>query len=437
MTFSELTRHVSSLLMIGPLHELFVRTSVAASASPRLPNRRLPSTCQSKEHCWASAVVFTSATLLLSCSTALVTENTLDVSTTTDDLTSRQIIFNLVKIKQNQYALPSQVQITSGSVDATTSITPSVSPAFFPSRVNTIGTSSTSTTITGSNAVTRPATTTSLSGNVSSTDSWITSFLQDPQQLRRLSYLYQYGASQLSSADLLCRYPIPEQSKNQQQQNSIGQQPASGPKLRYVRVVAQPGPNPYALGIISCHPGSNVAVLVGNNPDPAFLHFPDCIICAIPDKRFDAIVKQTIKNSRMTISSDPYISATEDYNDTFEYVPVILNPGLAPNSQLLLGAPPITSQASKFAQKVDWLSIVKNGVDPIPNEAKRIGGSDGYTVYIHPLSVQSISPRPQASPKTGDEHFSEFVLAIMEALRQPAELQTVGATPPPITQSTR
>ena len=77
---------------------------------------------------------------------------------------------------------------------------------------------------------------------------------------------------------------------------------------------------------------------------------------------------------------------------------------------------------------IDWLSVVKNGVDPIPDDAKRIGSSDGYTVYVHPVSVQD-------RHKNGDSHFSEFVLAIMAAVRQPQELQTVGATPPPVART--
>ena len=312
MTFSELTGHASPPLTSRSLRD-FAKAPLAAFTPPRCSGQKFSATFGSNEHCWVSAAVFTSAMLLLSCSTTLVTENTLDVSTTTDDLTTRQIIFNLVKAKQNQYALPSQVQIPSGEVSATTSLTPSLSSAPLASMVaTTIGSSNASATITNSTAVTRPAVTAGLSGTASNTDFWNTTFLQDPQQLRRLSYLYQYGASQLSSADLLCFYPIPEQSQNQQQQKSTSQQQqANGAKLRYVRVVAQPGPNPYALGIISCHPGTNTAVLVGDNPDPAFLHFPDCIICAIPNKRFEGIVKQTLKNNRMTISSNTYIESTE------------------------------------------------------------------------------------------------------------------------------
>ena len=81
MTSSELAIYVSSAAKTNPLHG-FGRASRAASVSQRFSSQRLSSTWRRKEHCWAIAAVFTSAMLVLSCSTALVTENTLSVSTT-------------------------------------------------------------------------------------------------------------------------------------------------------------------------------------------------------------------------------------------------------------------------------------------------------------------------------------------------------------------
>jgi hypothetical protein len=475
--------------------------------------QRLPLTRPTKEHFWLVAAVFTSAILVSSCSTALVTENTVDVSTTTDDLTTRQIIFNLVKIKKNRWALPSQVQITAGQVSGTTTINPVVAPGFFPSIATTIGTTSTSATVTNSTITTRPATTTSLSATATNTDYWNTSFLQDPEQLRRLSLLYQYGAGQITAAHLLCTYPIPEKSQNQKNltldpltlsepisdvdysgnvwatggtvpytyllsagslppglqldkntgaitgkatgggaftitvSDALGatgsrtytvnlrvpktpdpgapkapaKQQGNGTK-RYVRVAAQDGRTQTVL------PGCAHSMTLVESPDPAFLHFPACIICEIDDPILQSYLKSTLESldkKGLPIYKSSYSLDREKYNEQFTYVPVILNPRLLPNSVILTGQ--LLPQNPIPNLTIDWLYVVKDGVESIRNDAKRIGSSDGYTVYVHPVtSDDTIS---------GERHFSEFVLAVLEAVRQPAELQTVGAAQPALTQS--
>jgi hypothetical protein len=354
------------------------------------------------------AAVVASALLLPSCSTPFLTENTLDVATTVNDLNTRQVLFNLVRTKQQQFALPSQVQITSGSVNVNSTFSPSLSFPVTPSlSTSTAGTTtSTSRSIVGASG--------NVGGSVTDTDTWDTIFLQDPQQYRRLRLLYQYGAHQISWGDLACQYPIPE----------LPAQQSTTPTRRYVRVLGQG-----AKEFIGCRPPN--VVLVGDNPDPAFLSFPNCIICAFPNASFDDAFKKYLKNHpNVKISKDAYseqfgFSSIEDNSDQYEYVPVVLNDRLAPNSALL--SP--TASIEQWHQKIDWLSVIQDGVDAIPDNARRVGGWGGYTVYVYPLSVQS------DNAFTGNEHFSEFVLAVMEAVLQPAELSKVGGAPPPVTRS--
>ncbi len=90
-----------------------------------------------------------------------------------------------------------------------------------------------------------------------------------------------------------------------------------------------------------------------------------------------------------------------------------------------------------------------------PKLARQLGHSrlahrNSQTVRHRPPSLARRHPRPPGQVDiqttsilfrfnlkiTGDEHFSEFVLAVMEALLQPAELQKVGGTPPPVVRST-
>jgi hypothetical protein len=219
------------------------------------------------------AAVVASALLLPSCSTPFLTENTLDVATTVNDLNTRQVLFNLVRTKQQQFALPSQVQITSGSVNVNSTFSPSLSFPVTPSlSTSTAGTTtSTSRSIVGASG--------NVGGSVTDTDTWDTIFLQDPQQYRRLRLLYQYGAHQISWGDLACQYPIPE----------LPAQQSTTPTRRYVRVLGQG-----AKEFIGCRPPN--VVLVGDNPDPAFLSFPNCIICAFPNASFDDAFKKYLKN---------------------------------------------------------------------------------------------------------------------------------------------
>jgi hypothetical protein len=416
MTFSEFSVYLPRSEKTGPLCD-FGEASPATSRG--FSRQRLPSILGTKEHCWIIAAVFTSAVLLLSCSTALVNENTLNIATTTDDLTTRQIIFNLVKIKQSAFALPSQVQITGGNVAALTSITPSVATVpLAPMIATTLSGSTTSATVTNSNAVTRPAATSGLSAIAQNTDTWDTTFLQDPEQLRRLQYLYQYGAHQIPLSNLLCTFPIPETTGQKPQSQQI--------KRRYVRVLnvgptfASPCPSAAA---------SNAVFLIGDDPDIAFLRYPNCILCAVPLAGWSDWFKQTVRTQRLKIYPNVYVGEPEQLSDKSEYVPTLINSDLLPNAVLMA---PTTGKRSWVSsaqeQMIDWMSIVRDGGENIPNDAKRIGGLDGYSVYVYPVS-------PQGNEQSGDRHFSNFVLAILEALQEPRELQTVSPQPPPVVRT--
>jgi hypothetical protein len=370
--------------------------------------------------CWLLATFLGSTTVLFGCSTTLVNDNTFDVSTTAEDLTTRQIVFNLVRTRENQFTLPSQVQIPQGSVAATSSISPTITTPITPTIATTVA--ATNTSLSNTNAVTRSGFSPTVTGTASNTDSWTVDLLQDPEQLRRLRLLYQYGAGQINAADLTCKYPIPEKASEKQQTASQPSSSSTQPnakKRRYVRVVGKPGSIEAYIGCR--HPN---VVLVGEDPDPAFLNFPDCIICAFPNTNFDQPFRQYAKGHRPKIFIDDFVPETEAFNDNYEYVPVVLNNRLAPNATLVANA-----SNEDYRKNIDWLSVVKNGTESIPEDARRIGSWDGYSVFSYPVSVQI------TGELTGDEHFSEFILAVMEAILQPAELQKVGATPPPVVQT--
>jgi len=394
---------------------------------------------------FASLITFVS---LSSCSTAILNSNTLNLATTIDDLAVRQVVFNLAKIRNNQWALPSQIQISGGQVSARTNVTPTITSPLTSALTGTTqvasqvvaATGALTTTTTGINTSTLPNAGASVGGTVEDLENWNVVPVQDPEQLRRLRYLYQYGTREIRAIDLLCYYPIPEipdkpqanggksdlqvladairagtetpsdpakeKKKTGQQGKQTDGKAEDGsdetdkkPKRIYVR-----GSGAYSCrNIVVGHKTSVKYMLIGPNPDPAFLKPPGCVLCAYPNKKFRDILnkEKELYESRAsddTIPVDP---------KRFEYVPVIVN----------LTLMPIGSDDNGWGF-IDWLFVFKDGEEALPEGARRVGASNGYAVYT-----------------TNDERFSEFVLAIQEATLQSPELQKTVAPPPPTVQT--
>jgi len=391
--------------------------------------------------------------LLLGCSTPLLNLHTLDLAATVDDVAVRQVIFNLAKVAENKYALPSQVQIPSGQVSARTSVTPTVTAPLnnvFTSTsqvasqvVAASGALTTTTTNIGANQ--RIDSTAGVSGVMEDLENWNVDPVQDPEQLRRLQLLYQYGAGQISAQDVLCLYPIPEfpekSAANKSDLQSLadairraeekqelttpdgdkqhGKKPnadkpdADNPdtapparKALYIR-----GEFPNSCFNVAVQPGAKRVkwMFVGPNPDAAFLKPPGCVLCAFPNKLF-----QTRLKTGDPIYPDRYSDVDVKLADPskYQYVPVALNDFLIPGK---------TDEYDYRRRQgpIDWLFVLRDGIDPPPPEnARRVGSSHGYTVYT-----------------TDDQKFSEFVLAVIEATLQPHEIEKQGATAPPVVQT--
>jgi hypothetical protein len=387
---------------------------------------------------------------LSNCSTALLNSNTLDLATTIDNLAVRQVIFNLAKIKNSKWALPSQIQISSGQVSARTNVAPSISSPLNAAVTGTTqvasqvvaATGALTTTTTGIQTSNTPNASASVSSTVEDTENWNVVPVQDPDQLRRLRLLYQYGARQIEAVDLLCLYPIPEipeksgtDSKSDLQILADALRAASTPPKADAPPAAGAAPPaaqeqgtadhqtadhnaPAAAGttpkktvylrgrgVDTCY---NVILkrapkytLLGPKPDPAFVQPPGCVICAYPDKKFNAYFRKgdKIYDSR---TSDGTIDVDPAKN---EYVPAIINRYLIPDGY-------------QYGW-IDWLAVVKDDEQsPLPGESHRVGSSNGNTIYTN---------NPQK--------FSEFVLAIQEATLQSPELQKTVAAPPPVVQT--
>jgi hypothetical protein len=390
----------------------------------------------------ASLVAFAS---LSNCSTGLLHTNTLNLATTIDDLAIRQIVFNLTRIRGNEWALPSQVQISSGQVSARTNVAPSIAAPLDSALTGTTqlakefvaATGALTTTTTTINTADRPNVGAGISGTVEDVENWNVVPVQDPDQLRRLRLVYQYGAHQITAKDLLCHYPIPEipekaETKSDLQiladalkaaaapdmsdkppvtsrayNKPVASQDADKKKQKKKRVYIR-GEFEYLCVNIAFAPSRPVKwILIGTNPDPAFLTPPGCVLCAYPNKEFAARFKfgDKIYESRTsddTIDVDP---------DQYQYVPVVVNDSLIP----------ISHEKYHYRERqgfINWLFVVRDGEEAPPEGGRRIGSSNGYTVYT-----------------THEQNFSEFALAVTEATLQSPELQKSVSPPPPLVQT--
>jgi hypothetical protein len=288
------------------------------------------------------------------------------------------------------------------------------------------------TTTTGINTSSLPNAGASVGSTVEDTENWNVVPVQDPEQLRRLRSLYQYGTGEIRAIDLLCLYPIPEIPDKPETAKSdlqtladalkaaapakadppadatkAGQQAKTETKKKSGEAVKKKKVYVRGANSDSCYnqaadPKTSASIkhtLIGPNPDPAFLHPPGCVLCAYPNKAFHARFRKGEKifegrATEDTVTVDP---------KKFEYVPVVVNFKLMP--------------FSSDYDPIDWLFVIKDGEDP-PSESHRVGSSSGYTVYTK-----------------DDERFSEFVLAVQEATLQSPELQKSVAAPPPIVQT--
>jgi hypothetical protein len=316
------------------------------------------------------------------------------------------------------------------------------------------------TTTTDINTNDRQNSSGNLSGVVEDQQNWSVVPVQDPQQLRRLQLLYRYGSRKIDASDLLCLYPIPEKpSEDQQTQpqksdlqvladalaandarkqaeaadDAARKQAEAGQmndeetkklvqkaaKDAVDKALAQRGTNnPPRIryirggGVNECYNESFTKekrvpwTLVGEDPDPAFMTYPNCVLCAFPDDN------QTLK---AMIEKNPIIyknrvsGTTEKYMPNYIYVPAYVHDALLSDS---LNDDPI-----------NWMDVLKDG-EPAPPDSRLVGSANGYSVYIHPLTPT------KRGGFNAEWHFSQFVMAITDATLQSPQLQKAVAPPP-------
>jgi hypothetical protein len=139
------------------------------------------------------------ALALAGCASTQLNFNTLDVADTVSDLYTKQVLSNLSKFIDNQYAIPSMIDLSAGTIQTTNSVTPSVTAPLGHTVVRGPSAAVTSTSLAGSGL------------SVSAADSWQQNWnvapVNDADTLRNMQAVYRYV---VWNSDIVSEYHVPQ-----------------------------------------------------------------------------------------------------------------------------------------------------------------------------------------------------------------------------------
>jgi hypothetical protein len=146
---------------------------------------------------------FVASVFLASCASLQLNYNTLDVSSSVADLYTRQVLVNLSRFIDEPEALPSQADLSAGTIQTSNSVTPSLTAPL-----------SKTLTWNGSGALTTQGinnTGLSISAADGWQQNWNVSPLSDANTLRNLRAVYRYAVFR---TNLISEYHVPRLSNN-------------------------------------------------------------------------------------------------------------------------------------------------------------------------------------------------------------------------------
>ena len=204
---------------------------------------------------WRFAIIVALISLA-GCASTQLNHNALDLSASLDMLTTRQILHNLDRTLADPYAVPSQAEVSAGTVTTTDSLSPSFSiPLNTSSVVTTAIQAGTSLTQTNTTATTHPNTGLTLGGTDSWSQGWSLNPASDPDQIRRLRALYRFATAQMANdlTGFQCEYPAQA-------------------------ISTQPPPQGTVAQLLNCEE-SGKKIQLSVVYDPNFMRYPSCVIC--------------------------------------------------------------------------------------------------------------------------------------------------------------
>jgi hypothetical protein len=374
------------------------------------------------------------ALALSGCASWQLNRNTVDLATSSSDLVTNQVLSNLAKFRASAYAIPSQVNIPSGSATTTNSITPTLSIPIGASATTTLANAA-ATPLFLTNTRTHVLPNTSLGGSAADqwSQNWTLTPLQDPDQLRRLRALYRFGAGQITKAVFACEYPLVQKAPSTGATGSQTVNVYTGGLNSSIR-----SGDSKTTPTIRYHKYDCPDDKVGT-PDPSLLNRPGCIFC--DDKSGSEIDSDSDTEDRKVAvlqgelqKDSKVIQLTKPISDVKRYIgqPII---GLCiPASTVItsINTPrEIEINNSAKCEMTEKLSVIpaegpaatmkrglvinkdlQNGwlwnpaVAPtLPTDATPLGSYAGQQLYLNP-------------GEWSQKAFSDFVLFVLEATLQ-------------------
>jgi hypothetical protein len=327
------------------------------------------------------AVIIICSLALISCASTQLNYNTRDLASTVDTLITDQVLQNLSKFIDSVHAIPSQVAIINGAVTTANSITPTVTaPLNLLSTVaNTAATALAApptTTITNASTLTRANAGLSVAASDQWSQTWGIVPVTDPEQLRRLRVLYQYGASQIDQRDLQCNYATIVGKDTAPSELGSVIVPAIDGKKTVTVIIGPSGKQKQKVSywVWDCVKGhigqKEIRGWLQVKADPAFLNDPSCVLCIsdeyppfpAPDgsgsRGYLLVANRRLKTDWLHSSSSPlglpsdaivlgyfrnkylYVTSNDDLNHFYEFSLFILE-ATAQSASSATGRPPI------------------------------------------------------------------------------------------------
>ncbi|HLK80077.1 MAG TPA: hypothetical protein VKT99_01095 [Xanthobacteraceae bacterium] len=358
--------------------------------------------------------------LVASCASSQINYNTLEIASTYDQLITKQVAYNLMKVYDDPYGLPALVKVTAQTTTAQNSITPSLS---YPvtAQLTQLAQLTQATTIQNVSSVTKQRAGSGLS--IAATDQWNSTYtltpVTDADQLRRLRTLYQYvtrtGAlsENIENPDqeFEALYPLIEtgtsnggtQSANETSllvtANGISFKqgsPQSKEKTKYVRRSFKSSPD-------GTYTSFNGYTWVLANPDKTFIKQPGCILCdlgrTLQKQEVIDICKEIEKGE--TISKKARILTKEEFEKIDRDCQKV-------------------DENKKYADYKDAHKLEKNGDlrndwlyrpdEPVGSDAVALPSNGTHNIYL--------KKNVNADPDGGRKYFYEFALLTEDASAQ-------------------
>jgi hypothetical protein len=235
------------------------------------------------------------STLIAGCASTALNYNTLDLASTTNDLLSRQVLYNLSNFIDSDLAYPAQVVINSGTASTSDTISANYSTPLTSAITTTAQTvrtvaASPSTATTSLATGVRAGESAGASGTDVRTQNWAYAPITNAFQARRLMALYRYA---VNGDDELLRktYPKIFQSVTHTRNVCLLDDKGNPVTISATKGADKPPPGQAAIDVsfsrcvTSWGSGNQLTATTGSDssttmrPDPYYLQGPGCVLC--------------------------------------------------------------------------------------------------------------------------------------------------------------